>query len=314
MVVRASSGAPCIYVVGMHRSGTSAATGSIASLGIATTRPDDLLAGGDDNRKGFFESTTLIEVDNEVLDLLRGAWHVPPLDRDVCRAVRRLGERASEAVASVFPDGAVVWKDPRVCLLLPFWRRVMTRPSGAVLVWRDPVEVAASLHARHGLGLEHGLALWHHYNRRALEGLTDMPVVVTGFVDLLDQPERFLADLAGLFRSLGLELDQREGLDALRRLLDADLRRQRSGERAAGESIDPERIRSLEPLAAVLRELSGFHSAWAVLEMPGSPQWVEDLLREELREWRRAMYGRRWSRPWRPAPEKRASVVGTARS
>ena len=86
---------------------------------------------------------------------------------------------ATEALAAAYPDpGPSVWKDPRICLLLPYWRAVLQAPMAAVLVWRAPLAVARSLRRRDGTPLPYGVALWERYNRSAIANLAGTDVYV----------------------------------------------------------------------------------------------------------------------------------------
>ena len=51
-----------IVVLGMHRSGTSALTGMLHSLGIHLGPEEDLKSPQKDNPQGFWENNTLVAV------------------------------------------------------------------------------------------------------------------------------------------------------------------------------------------------------------------------------------------------------------
>lgn len=72
-------------------------------------------------------------------------------------------------------------------LLLPLWRRV-TGESCAVVIVRDSLEVAQSLHRRNGLSLTTGLALWSLYNRALLRDLRGARVHLCSYDELLANP------------------------------------------------------------------------------------------------------------------------------
>jgi hypothetical protein len=68
-------------------------------------------------------------------------------------------------------DSASVWgwKDPRNCLTLPFWRKLLPELNVLVIV-RNPLEVAYSLRNRNeDTSYSFGLRLWEIYNRRLIE-------------------------------------------------------------------------------------------------------------------------------------------------
>src|SRR5271167_1045186 len=52
---------PWVWVIGMHRSGTSVATGILHELGLGVPEGDDLMVGRDDN-PNHFESWALMTV------------------------------------------------------------------------------------------------------------------------------------------------------------------------------------------------------------------------------------------------------------
>ena len=100
----------------------------------------------------------------------------------------------AELMAAAYPGSAPpVWKDPRACLLLPFWREVLPGPLTAVFVWRDPLAVARSLHARDGMPVGYGLALWEWYIRSAAAGLAGVDTYVLEYAAVVADPEAALA-------------------------------------------------------------------------------------------------------------------------
>ena len=90
----------------------------------------------------------------------------------------------------------MVWKDPRNCITLPFWRTVIDPPLAAVFVCRDPQEVARSLVARDGVTLTYGLALWDRYVRSASTNLAGLPTFVADYARILQNPEIWMTEIA----------------------------------------------------------------------------------------------------------------------
>ena len=156
----------------MHRSGTSAVTGLLNLLGASAGAESDLIASDQANSKGYYENMELSDFQERLLRRLGGRWDKPPqlatgwqqsprLLRDVGRG-RRIVRNLYE------PSTAWVWKDPRTCLLLPFWHRVFGRQPTIVVIYRNPLEVARSLAARNQFSKTRSLALWETYNRALL--------------------------------------------------------------------------------------------------------------------------------------------------
>jgi hypothetical protein len=183
----------------MHRSGTSALTGALGCLGLGLPAPDDLVAGRYDNPV-HYESQALTDLDDAMLRALGGSWSAPPTlapGWEGSAAVLEVSRGAARAARRAFPsDGPVVWKDPRLCLLLPAWRAILPATVATVLLWRSPLAVARSLRSRQGFPLSLGLALWEHYTRAALDGLAGHATYVMGYDALLSDPRAAIEPLA----------------------------------------------------------------------------------------------------------------------
>jgi len=195
---------PWVVVVGMHRSGTSALTGALGALGFQTNRPEDRMDWPESNPE-HWESLSLALHDDDLVQRLGGTWDAPPPLSPGWEegTIARSMPDPAPIVAAAYPDqGPLVWKDPRICLLLPYWRRLIPGPLTAVLVWRSPVAVARSLEKRDGLPLAVGIALWERYNRSALAGLQGVDTYVVHYEAVLAAPDRALESLTGWFDSL----------------------------------------------------------------------------------------------------------------
>ena len=179
-----------IAVLGMHRSGTSALTGLLSCLGVALS--DVLVEPGPDNPKGFFEHAEIWQLDHELLKALGSDWDDPgPLPEDWLRHEHTavVAERIGEVLDRDFSSaGLAAVKDPRMCRLVPLWRR-MAQDRGLNLktVWivRDPADVAASLARRDGLDLEQALWVWLRYNLEAEYHSRGLPRAMVHYESLL---------------------------------------------------------------------------------------------------------------------------------
>ena len=199
-----------VLVVGMHRSGTSATASALGELGLVLPREDDLLGASLGNERGHFESRSLLALSDRILAALGRSWDDPPeageVEEELDRLVERFGDEAPGAFEAAFeaPDRAVVWKDPRTAVLLPFWRTVLRRPIVAVLVTRDPLAVARSLARRNVISLPTALSLYERYCRLALTGLSGVPCYVAEFEDSLEHPEQWRARVAAWLGGPGI--------------------------------------------------------------------------------------------------------------
>lgn len=187
-----------VLVLGMHRSGTSALTRALGLLGLETGRATSLMDAAPSNRSGHWEITALTACNDELLRDAGGRWSGPPdagwnpaeaADTDTGAAARAL-------VAALLPAAAWAWKDPRLCLTLPFWERVLTVPPNVVVCLRNPLEIASSLGERNGFAVEYGMALWERYLRSLWRHLEGHPALVLDYGTVLSDPQGVIADLA----------------------------------------------------------------------------------------------------------------------
>jgi hypothetical protein len=154
-----------VLVLGMHRSGTSSAAGTLVRLGAAA--PQHLMAPNADNERGYWESRVVADLNDAIL-AAGGSdwkdWHKFNLAKIDNREADALRARAKAALAGEFGDvGFAVMKDPRMCRLMPFWGPVLEEAKWSVralLPIRSPLEVAQSLNCRDGIGPAYACLLW----------------------------------------------------------------------------------------------------------------------------------------------------------
>jgi len=131
-----------VFVLGMHRSGTSAVTRAINAFGVPLGNEADVMPPAPDNPEGFAESLALVDCNERLLRLLGSRWDAPPAllpgwEHRSPVAIER--DRAERTFRVVYAGEHWVWKDPRTCLTLPFWRRVLPeRPVAPTWITRPP--------------------------------------------------------------------------------------------------------------------------------------------------------------------------------
>lgn len=183
----------CIMVLGMHRSGTSAITGTLVKLGVAG--PNNPYMHGPDNLRGHWESLPIIAFHDRLLAAAGSHWSdVKPFNEGWLKTptAEPFYEEARNLMMQEFSDYPLfVFKDPRVCRYFPFWNRVMQESCielKVVLPLRNPLEVAKSLAARDNLGIERGLLLWldhmiqaEYYSRDSLRSILSYNNLLSGW-------------------------------------------------------------------------------------------------------------------------------------
>ena len=200
-----------VLVLGMHRSGTSAVAAGLERLGVFMG--SSLLQGDEWNPKGYFEEKRIVEFNNRLLELVGLRWDATDvgainvhLEHAWAGQIAVAGNLLEE-IFSDHPSWGV--KDPRMCLLAPFWMAVLAARGIAprpLMVLRDPAEVANSLGRRDGIAPERAAWLWFNHLLGSLayiEGHSEAKLI--DFADLLRSPA---IALRGLGEWLGLTLDE----------------------------------------------------------------------------------------------------------
>jgi hypothetical protein len=184
----------CLVVLGMHRSGTSALGGALECVGVSMGRHP--LSPTADNPKGFYENAHICDLhDQSIMKGLKTSWDaVLPLPVN-CEANAIFTEFLPSAQKIVLEDYAFLnifgIKDPRMCLLYPFWKKALEDLGIAVFVilpYRNPMEVAYSLQRRNGFSLEKGLLLWAQHVLFAEFYSRENRRVFSGYDALLQNP------------------------------------------------------------------------------------------------------------------------------
>jgi hypothetical protein len=216
-----------VCVTGMHRSGTSFIAGALRFLDVSLGDPARWLKPGSDNPLGYFEIAALVQLDDELLAHLGGAWDQPPVldpgwEHD--EGLDPFRARAAEILVDSFGPvedrpPVIAWKDPRLSLLLPFWRTVAPIATTIVVV-RDPVEVTASLGARgYAVDAAQAASLWLRYVFSAVAN--DPHPLVVRHTDIFDDLPGTIGRLAD---HLGLPAPGPEQEESVRAHLDTGLR------------------------------------------------------------------------------------------
>jgi hypothetical protein len=195
-----------VLVAGMHRSGTSAIGQVLARAGLSAGAPGRESDPQFDNPAGFAERRDIVDLDEELLRTLGWTWDAPaarPLANTPDRP--RLLQRGRKLVKDVLagPDPWFI-KDPRLCLLLPWWRRILVDRFVAIVPWRPFVEISWSLHLRDELPLALGVALAAAYHRHLAGGLQGLPIITVDYPALCERPDQIVPALLDALRETGV--------------------------------------------------------------------------------------------------------------
>ncbi|MBS0334343.1 MAG: hypothetical protein JSS35_16365 [Proteobacteria bacterium] len=177
-------------VLGMHRSGTSAATQMLALAGCDL--PKNVMGGDEHNAKGYFEPWKIALLNDGRLRDGGTAWDdifafpyrplAPKPERQwLNRALALFEEEYGEARHPLL-------KDPRVTVLTPFWRQVLADleiAARCVIPVRHPLAVAGSLTRRNGFPPQKSVLVWTAYMLAAEAYTRDLPRAFVSYDGLL---------------------------------------------------------------------------------------------------------------------------------
>lgn len=221
-----------ILVLGMHRSGTSSVTGSLAILGA--TPPRTLMRPADDNPKGFWESEILSALNDRVLKACNSSWHDwKAFDASLAGPrIEDLKVEAARLIETEFGEADLIaLKDPRICRMVSFWSEVLETMGYHVVCLsplRAPAEVAASLMARNDMTRSHALRLWLRHVLDAEHFSRDLPRLILPWTDFLSD---WRGQISRILATLELDLKITPQIEAqMDEFLSADLKHQNAAE------------------------------------------------------------------------------------
>ena len=185
----------------MHRSGTSAITRGLETLGI--NLGDNLRTPRTENPKGFWEDLDFNSINADILDMFKLDWQVPGLitpERLQSDALREQRVRAEKFLESRLSDAPVLGlKDPRASRILPFWevvfRNIGVEPS-YIIASRNPLCVAESLKTRDGFSTPKGIILWLEYMIESLYYSNTEKCIVVEYDKMLESSSTELERIA----------------------------------------------------------------------------------------------------------------------
>jgi glycosyltransferase involved in cell wall biosynthesis len=219
-----------VCVLGMHRSGTSLVSKIVNLLGYQLGPEEHLMVPNESNPKGFWEHQLLTNLNDAILARFGGTWDKPPNFPDRWEALSELDDLREHARAIIAADFSNVatwgWKDPRTCLTLPFWQRLMP-PMRYVITLRNPLDVAQSLAKRDDFPLQKGNDLWLAHVTGALTHTAGWPRALFFYDDFVNDWESELERLSNFIGTNDKHL-QEDCRIQVRSFLDEELRHHRT--------------------------------------------------------------------------------------
>jgi len=212
------------FVLGMHRSGTSALSGTLNLLGLEFG--SDLMGATKGNPKGHFENMFVYRLNEKFLKENDFTWDSYYFDFNKISKNKKEQyiEEAKKIINAEFKNAdKFVIKDPRICLLFPIWEEACLELSidiKIILPYRNPLEVAHSLKARNNFSLQKGYLLWLEHFLLAENHSRAYQRMFISFEELLEESKLTMERLK---KFIDIDLTQLE-LDKINKFLDADIK------------------------------------------------------------------------------------------
>lgn len=181
-----------VLILGMHRSGTSLLAQLVRKMGVYLGEDIDLQESDESNEDGYFEYKEIVYIHDAILDLLDNGWnHMQPLLYDIedeifkfyCNQIKKILVKLSSG------HDVIGIKDPRMCLFLPLWEKVIyeldMEPKYLYTI-RNGMDVASSMKRRDGMPLEYGIQLWKYYNVVVQKFLYGKEVLLLHFEQIME--------------------------------------------------------------------------------------------------------------------------------
>ena len=200
MPTRSSSRDIFVFILGMHRSGTSCLVGSLEQCGLFL---GDVSRSGKYNAKGTRELPAAVSVHYQILTASGGFWRHPPNQITALPQQKQTLKKMAAQLAESAPCGL---KDPRLLLLIDTWLDALNSFAvSPILVgaFRHPTAVAQSLANRHRMSEHEAITLWLWYNIELvrLHQVYRLPIIEYD----LSNARAYCQTVASLAAALGLD-------------------------------------------------------------------------------------------------------------
>ncbi len=275
-----------IFILGMHRSGTSALARVINLLGAELG--GRLMAAASDNERGFWEHESAVQIHEDLLSQLGHSWQDgTSLPEGWMNTEAAKGAQAQLAtLIDLDFMAAPLWaiKDPRLSLLFPLWLPLLQERGivpYCVIAWRHPLEVTASLQKRDHLSQEAALLCWLAYTLESMRHALPYAHVVVAYDEIMNEWQGTAAAMAS---TLGLTWPREvtEVAAAIEDFLAPELRHHKAAQALPTHAIGAlvsQTVTLLEQKHFTAQDVADIATAWEALAAPFAP-----LLREARRE------------------------------
>ena len=203
-----------IFILGMHRSGTSALAGALAAARLNAGK-HMLETIEKINAKGFWENRELVRINELILNEFSKRWYYPFvndfIENDKSKLSATIAEDARKLIADEFAGNPIsLIKDPRLCFTAILWKNWFEECGfdvSALHIYRHPQEVAVSLYDRDLIDELHACALWIEHVRSAEQFGMSVPFMRLCYRDLVHSADSIGKDIFAFLDSESVDLE-----------------------------------------------------------------------------------------------------------
>jgi GT2 family glycosyltransferase len=209
-------------------------------MGAYLGSEDAVKGANKENPKGFWERDDILDINKAMLGASEHSWseissfEFKDLDVEMPPIVK---VEAPNVLIKLDSNRPWAVKDPRMCLVLPYWRKLLEFPV-CIHIYRNPLEVAHSLQKRNGFPTTLGIALWEKYNLCALEGSKGLPRIFLKHEDVIADPSSVVRHLYDELTQMGVTGLSIPAEDEITGFIDSNLHRERQPAKLADEYLN----------------------------------------------------------------------------
>lgn len=197
-----------LIILGMHRSGTSATSGLFNMNGYDLGM--SIMNANWSNPKGFYENFKINSFSNDLFQILHVNWHntlglngqwwKDPKPDEIKKNLKELIE------SDYTKEGNLLFKDPRMCILLPLYNEVLVEMGfnvSFIITLRNPRAVARSLNRRDGFSYKKSIRIYMDYMIKAEQYTRGKKRCFVDYDSIITNP---LQTILRLTNSLGIKI------------------------------------------------------------------------------------------------------------
>ncbi len=198
-----------VFVIGMHRSGTSLTTRIVNIAGYTIGNSADIIGPDSGNPTGYWEHRSFVSLNRKII-----ACYLMPKFLSAL-FFSKLKKKAVELISSFKDCRKIALKDPIASITLPFWisavREALPERDVKILVIicvRNPLDVSKSLQNRGLIITKINCGLWEKYISSAFKNSEGLPRHVVHYENYFDGECDNLINNLSSFLGINLTVEQ----------------------------------------------------------------------------------------------------------